>query len=87
VASTFTTFTFTETVGAFGSVDAADESLAALLLEADEVCCANKVPLRQSANTSDVAAREIVIERKKVLDMKAMITTMPELQHVQGKGL
>jgi hypothetical protein len=83
------TFTFTETVGVFGSADAADEALPAVevLFEAVDVCCANKAPPKQSANSSDIAAREIVIERKKVLDMKAMINTMPELWHLQGKGL
>jgi hypothetical protein len=89
VASTFTTFTFTETVGAFGSVDAADESLAAVevLFEAVDVCWANKTPPKQNANRSDLAAREIVFERKEAGGMKIMINTMPELWHVQGKGL
>src|SRR5579864_1070086 len=89
VASTLTTFTLTETVGVLGSVDAADESLPAaeVLFEAVDVCCANNAPQKQSANRSDVAAREIVIERKKVLDMKTMFNTMPELWHVQSKAL
>jgi hypothetical protein len=67
-----------------GSLDAADGALAEVevLFEAVDVCCASKVPLRQSANRSEVAARKIVIERKKLLDMKIMVNTMPELWHV-----
>jgi hypothetical protein len=79
-----TTFTLTETVGVLGSVDAADGALAEVevLFEAVDVCCANKVPPKQSANRSEVAARKIVLEGKTVLDMKTMVNTMPELWHV-----
>jgi hypothetical protein len=58
-----------------------------LLFVVVEVCCASKVPPKQRANRIDLTAREIVIERKKVLDMKSIVNTMPELQHVNSKGL
>jgi hypothetical protein len=89
VASTFTTFTFTETVGAFGSVDGADESLAAVevLFDAVDACCERTAPLRLITNRVVLTAREIVLERKEAGGMKIMINTMPELWHAQGKGL
>src|SRR5579864_1289211 len=89
VASTLTTFMLTETVGVFGSVDAAGDSLPAVevLFEGVDVCCANKVPLRQSPNRTDLATREIVFEGKEAGGMKIMTNTMPQWRRVHSKGL